>query len=97
MTPLDPFFLFPLGAEVTLRAMLTPFVWMPAQPPEAQVPEKLVVLARQVLEGPGGAQQHYHCRVLAPEGLGKSVGFSRELFWFNAIELAPYPVIGGTP
>lgn len=94
---LRPFFAFPLGAEVTLKAMLTPFEWLPSHPAEDQVPQKLVILERQLTECPGGYQVNYHCRVLSPGGLGQVSVFTSDLFWLNEMELAPYPQGEGTP
>lgn len=96
-TPLDPFFQFPLGAEVTLQAMLTPFRWVPGQAAEAHIPQKLVILERQLLECPGGYQQSYHCRVFDPGSLHSTVSFTAALFWLNESELVDYPTEGGQP
>ena len=90
-TPLDPFFTFALGQEVTLAGMLTRFQWLPNHDEEAQVPQKLIIVERQITECHGGHQQSYHCRVLTAGGLRDSTSFTDKLFWLQEPELVPYP------
>lgn len=65
--PLDPWFQFPLGAEVTHRGMVTPFRTPDGAPGERGLPQKLVVVERMLHECPGGIQRLYRVRAINVE------------------------------
>jgi hypothetical protein len=97
-SPLDPFFRFALGQEVTLKAMLTPFkVGTSAAYAFREVTaQKLMIVERTLIECPGGRQQTYTCRVLSVSEDWDRSSFTRDMFQLNEAELAPYPGAEGS-
>jgi hypothetical protein len=86
---LDTLFRYTLGAEVTLKAMITPTQALMGRAAEVLVPQKLVVVERHLTECSGGHQQYYSCRVLQAENL-RTMNTTRDLFKFQEEELMGY-------
>lgn len=91
-SPLDAFFQFRLGAEVTHAAMQSPFYGRrDRQCPlalEPVQPQKMYIVERSLTECPGGVQAWYKVRVLDSDD-GKSAIF-KDLFTFSDLEVIAY-------